>query len=73
MERTIQRIPLVRKTTGITTSVSFPSVKIEITIPANTTASLLLDQSYLTNTYLTLKFSKGKGAGISLTYAETLY
>ncbi|HEY8780992.1 MAG TPA: alpha-L-rhamnosidase C-terminal domain-containing protein [Mucilaginibacter sp.] len=73
MERTIQRIPVLRKADGITVPPSFPATKTTVTIPANTTATLLLDQTYLTNAYLTLNFSNGKDAGISLTYAEALF
>jgi alpha-L-rhamnosidase len=35
--------------------------------------TLLLDQTFLTNAYVTLNFSGGKDAGISLGYAESLY
>jgi hypothetical protein len=34
---------------------------------------LLLDQTYLTNAYLTLNFSNGRDAGISISYAESLF
>ncbi|RYE05118.1 MAG: alpha-rhamnosidase, partial [Sphingobacteriales bacterium] len=54
-------------------SASFPAKKTTVTIPANTTATLLLDQTVLTNAYVTLNFSMGKGAAISLRYAESLY
>ncbi|MGZ3874306.1 MAG: alpha-L-rhamnosidase-related protein [Mucilaginibacter sp.] len=73
MERTLQRIPVLRKTAGISVAPSFPATKTAVTIPAHTTATLLLDQTYLTNAYVTLNFSKGKDAGISLTYAEALF
>ncbi|MDB4918295.1 alpha-L-rhamnosidase C-terminal domain-containing protein [Mucilaginibacter sp.] len=73
MERTYQRIPVLRKAEGLSAPASFPATKTAITIPANTTATLLLDQTYLTNAYLTLNFSKGKGAGISITYAEAMF
>jgi len=74
MERTTQRIPVLRKADGITVlPASFPQTTTAITIPANTTVTLLLDQTYLTNAYLTLNFSNGKGAGISLSYAESLF
>lgn len=72
-EMTDQRIPLCRKATGITVPTDFPARKTAFTIPANTTATLLLDQTYLTNAYLTLKFSKGRNAGISIRYAESMY
>lgn len=73
MERTDQRIPSLRKADGAAIPSSFPAVKTAVTIPANTTATLILDQTYLTNAYLTLNFSKGKDAGISLTYNEALF
>jgi hypothetical protein len=71
-EMTYQRIPLLRKVTGITVPSEFPAAKAAVTIPAHTTATLLLDQTYNTNAYLTLHFSKGKDAGISIRYAESL-
>lgn len=73
MEMTYQRIPSLRKATGITAPAGFPGKNTTVTIPANTTAVLLLDQTFLTNAYVTLNFSGGKDAGISLKYAETLY
>ena len=74
MERTQQRIPVVRKIEGVSLpSTSFPAVRTAITIPAHTTATFLLDQTYLTNAYLTLNFSQGKDAGISIAYAESLF
>jgi alpha-L-rhamnosidase len=73
MERTLQRIPLLRKAEGVVPPATFPTTKTAITIPANTTATLLLDQTYLTSAYVTLNFSGGKDAGISLMYAEALF
>ncbi|HEY8927834.1 MAG TPA: alpha-L-rhamnosidase C-terminal domain-containing protein [Mucilaginibacter sp.] len=73
MERTEQRIPVLRKAEGISAPAGFPANKTAVTIPANTTATLLLDQTCLTNAYLTLNFSKGKDAGISLMYAEAMF
>jgi alpha-L-rhamnosidase len=73
MERTYQRIPVLRKSDGLTVPTNFPATKTPVTIPPHTAATFLLDQTYLTSAYLTLNFSKGKGAGISLTYAEALF
>jgi alpha-L-rhamnosidase len=73
MELTPQRIPVLRKADGITVPPSFPATKTAITIPANTTVTLLLDQTYLTSAYVTFNFSNGKDARISIGYAETLY
>jgi alpha-L-rhamnosidase len=73
MELTEQRINKVRKTVGLSVPSSFPASKVSITVPANTTATLLLDQTYLTNAYPTLEFSGGINGSISLTYAEALF
>jgi alpha-L-rhamnosidase len=70
MEMTTQRIPSLRRATGIQVPAGFPATETPLTIPANTTAQLILDQTYLTNAYLTLKLSGGNNAGVSLTYAE---
>jgi len=72
MEMRYQRIPVLRKATGLNVPAAFPAKKVPITVPANTTVTLLLDQTYLTNAYVTLNFSKGKDAGISMGYAESL-
>ena len=72
-EMTYQRIAKLRASTGVSAPATFPQEKAPVTIPANTTATLLLDQTYETNAYVTLNFSGGKDAGISLGYAESLY
>ena len=73
MELRLQRFASVRKTNGVTIPDGFPATPKAITIPANTQASFLLDQSFYTNAYPELDFSKGKDAGILLTYAEALF
>ena len=73
MEMTYQRLSTLRKAVGITPPSTFPASKTPITIPANTTVSFLLDQNYLTNAYLSVNFSKGKDATLSMRYAESLY
>lgn len=72
-EMTYQRIPVLRYAVGINVPSTFPAKKSPVTVPANTTAVLLLDQTFETNAYITLNFSGGKDAGISLGYAEALY
>ncbi|RYZ95979.1 MAG: alpha-rhamnosidase, partial [Sphingobacteriaceae bacterium] len=72
-EMTYQRIPKLRTAVGMKVPATFPAKKAPITIPANSLVTLLLDQTVLTNAYVTLNFSGGKDAGISLGYAETLY
>jgi len=73
MELTPQRLQQVRKSDGIQLPNNFPSAKTQVTIPANTIATVLLDQGFLTNAYSSILFSKGKNAIVSLSYAEALY
>ncbi|SEW38967.1 Alpha-L-rhamnosidase N-terminal domain-containing protein [Chitinophaga sp. YR573] len=73
MEMTYQRIPALRSAVGITVPQAFPEKKTSVTIPANTSIALLLDQTFETNAYVTLNFSGGRDAGISLGYAEALF
>lgn len=70
MEMTYQPITIVRKTWGMDGS---PTLHLPLTIPANKKVVILLDQGYETNAYPTITFNGGKGAGISLGYAEALY
>ncbi|MDB5007916.1 MAG: Bacterial alpha-L-rhamnosidase, partial [Mucilaginibacter sp.] len=72
-EMTYQRIFKLRSAIGMSVPTTFPEKKTSLTIPANTTVTLLLDQTFETNAYVTLNFSGGKDAGISLGYAESLY
>lgn len=73
MEIKPERLAHVCKSAGVILPKSFPASKVPVTIPANTVATLLLDQSHLTNAYPTLIFSEGKGGSITLRYAEALY
>ena len=73
MELTRQRLSRTRKAEGVKVPDEFPARQASFIIPANTSATILLDQSFLTNAYPTLLFSKGKDAHISLAYAEALY
>jgi alpha-L-rhamnosidase len=63
----------IREAAGINIPGKFLSENSPLVIPADTQAVLLLDQSYLTNAYLTVLFSRGRDAGISIKYAESLY
>ncbi|GAC1310014.1 MAG: hypothetical protein NVSMB24_26510 [Mucilaginibacter sp.] len=72
-EMTYQRIFKLRSAIGMSVPPTFPEKKSPITIPANTMVTLLLDQTFETNAYITLNFSGGKDAGISLGYAESLF
>lgn len=73
MEMTQQRLIKLSKAEGVSADSSFLSGKKQIIVPPNTKATLLLDQTFLTNAYPTLIFSKGNNAGISMGYQEGLY
>ena len=73
MELTTQRLKSMRKAEGVKVPATFPAQKTAFTIPANTVATILVDQSHLTNAYPTILFSKGKDAQITLAYTEALY
>ena len=73
MELKPQRFQSVRRSSNVIISGSFPLNKSLIQIPANTSATFLLDQGHLTNAYPVFDFSGGKSATISLIYAEALF
>ncbi len=73
MELTKQRLQTTRYANGAKVPESFPAQSIPIEIAANTTAQILVDQSFLTNAYPTLIFSKGKNSTVVITYSEGLY
>lgn len=73
MELSMQRLVEARISTGVEIPKNFPLEKERVKVPANTSVTILLDQSFLTNAYPTLIFSGGRGAAISLGYAEALY
>lgn len=73
MEMSKQRLFSTRRVDGISMPSKFPAEKEAITIPSNTTASLLLDQSFLTNAYPTFVFSGGEKSTIVISYSEGLY
>jgi hypothetical protein len=66
MEMTVQRLSSTRKSEGVQIPSGFPATKAKVTVPANTKATILLDQGFLTNAYPTLQFSGGRDASISL-------
>lgn len=73
MELRNQRISTLRKATGMDVPAGFPKSKVPLTVPAQSVVTLLLDQDTLTNAYLNLNCSGGKGGNISIRYAETLF
>ena len=73
MEEKPLRLVRVRQATGISAPAEFPEKSGRLEIPAHTKARLLLDQTYLTTAYPELRVSRGKGATVSLRYAEALF
>lgn len=73
MRETMQRISNVRRATGIAVPNELLDGKHALTIPADTTVSILLDQSFNTVAYPEFVISKGKGANVKITYAEALF
>lgn len=73
MEERQERLKVVRRVSGIKVSEAFLAGKQPLVIPAHSKATLLLDQTYLTNAYPELVVSDGQNAAITLTYAEALF
>jgi hypothetical protein len=72
MEERVVRFARIRRVSGIEIDDDVPGGRRDFTIPPHTTASVLLDQSYLTNAYLVLALSGGAGSEVHVTYAEAL-
>lgn len=68
----MQRIPSVRRSSGMEVSNDFLGGNSRLIVPANKTVSILLDQSYNTVAYPQLITSKGKNAEIKVSYTEAL-
>ncbi|GAC1591132.1 MAG: hypothetical protein NVS3B19_12020 [Ginsengibacter sp.] len=68
---TLQRIPVLKKSSPVVLSGSFLSGT-PVTIPSNTSVTLLLDQTFNTLAYPELKYQKGAGSQIQIQYAEAL-
>lgn len=73
MEETLQRIPLLRRYTGVDKEPDFITGKNSFTIPAHAAVTILLDQSYNTVAYPELILSNGKSAMVKMSYAEALF
>src|ERR1051326_7862214 len=73
MEEKLQRLASVRRSQGVEVPDTFLQGRSPVTVPANTTATVLFDQSFETTAYPELVVSGGKGSVITLTYAEALW
>ncbi|MVM31834.1 Bacterial alpha-L-rhamnosidase [Spirosoma sp. HMF4905] len=72
MAENVVRLATVRRSENGKMDAAFLQSKSPVTVPANTKAVFMLDQNYLTNAYPELTVSKGKGALVTLSYAEAL-
>jgi alpha-L-rhamnosidase len=70
-EETLQRLDHVVRTRGVQVEAGFPDAP--VTVPPNTDASILLDQTFETTAYPELVVSGGRDALVRLTYAEALF
>lgn len=73
MEETLQRIPVIRRSSGIPAPAPFTDGSAPLVIPARTKCSLLLDQTHLTTAYPEMLLSGGRGSSVRVTYAEALF
>jgi hypothetical protein len=73
MEEKPERLSRLVRTEGVEAGSDFVRGGSPITIPQNSRATLLFDQAYLTTAYPELRVSGGRGAEITLTYAEALF
>lgn len=73
LEERVERMKKVVRTTGLTIDPSFLEGNNTVSVPANTQAKILLDQTYLVSGYPELKVSGGKGSQIKVTCSEALY
>lgn len=73
MQEIKQRIPTIRRFTGIPKVTEFQKGESPLVIKSNSKVSILLDQEVNTVAFPELLVSKGKGSRIQLTYAESLF
>ncbi|NIM47928.1 MAG: alpha-L-rhamnosidase [Gemmatimonadales bacterium] len=72
MEERMVRYATVRRASGVAAHEDFLDGRGDLRVPPHTSASIVLDQSFLTNAYAVLRVSGGSGSRIALTYAEAL-
>jgi hypothetical protein len=73
MEEKPERLARLVRTEGVRASDAFVAGGSPVSIPSHTRAVLLFDQEHLTTAYPELLVSGGRGAEITLTYAEALF
>src|SRR5438046_198451 len=72
MEEKEQRLARVRRASNGQTDGGFLRGRADLTIPARSSLSILVDQSHTTDAYPILETSGGAGSAVRLTYAEAL-
>jgi hypothetical protein len=73
LEKKEQRFAAIRRSSGVTPGKEFISGKAPLNIPANTTATILLDQQVLTTAYPRFMLSGGKGSEVKVSYSEAMW
>ena len=73
MESSLLFLNTVRRSSGVIVSDKFLKGDSAIMIPPHKKATILFDQGYLTNSYPTFQFSKGRDAKVSVIYSEGMY
>jgi hypothetical protein len=73
MEERTERLARLVRAQGVEAASDFTQGHSPLTIPPNSKASLLFDQAHLTTAYPELFTSGGRGAKITLSYAEALF
>jgi len=73
MEEKTERLARVVRSQNIEAPADFLNGSSPLTIPADSHVTLLFDQSHLTTAYPELLTSGGRGAEVTLTYAEALF
>jgi alpha-L-rhamnosidase len=73
MEETPQRMTRIVRTEGVEATPEFLQGNAQVTIAADARATILMDQTFLTTAYPELETDGGRGAEITLTYAESLW
>lgn len=73
MEEKLQRLARVVRAEGVSVPPDFVAGRAPVTVPANTHATILFDQSFETTAYPELVVSGGHSASITVTYAESLW
>lgn len=73
LENSVQNLKTIRRQNGSNATDQFLSGNEKLSIPDNTTATLILDNGFETIGYPELLVSQGNGSEIELTYAEALF